>query len=105
MTATHIRDAADAAEVIGVENRTCLEGGIGGHRLVEILGLVRALGKEVEGMLAISLAHAVPTGAKTMEELLIGPYRPFVAREGGEIAASMSAAPRIAGNAPQVREA
>ena len=25
-------------------------------------------------------------GAKTMEKLLIGPYRPFVAREGGEIA-------------------
>ncbi len=40
----------------------------GGHRLVEILGLVGALGKEVEGMLAISLAHAVLTGAKTIEE-------------------------------------
>jgi hypothetical protein len=86
MTAAHVRNAADPVEVIGIENGACLEGGIGGHRLVEILGLVGAIGKEVEGMLAISLAHAVLAGAKTMEELLIGPYRPFVAGEGREIA-------------------
>ena len=37
-------------------------------------------------MLAISLAHAVLAGAKAMEELLVSPYGPFVALEGGEIA-------------------
>ena len=73
MTAAHIRDALDAAEIVGIENGACLEAGVGGHRLVEILGLIGALGEQIEGMLAISLAHAVLAGAKAMEELLIGP--------------------------------
>jgi hypothetical protein len=53
---------------------------------VKILGLVGALGEQIEGMLAVSLAHAVLAGAKAMEELLVSPYGPFVALEGGEIA-------------------
>src|SRR5262245_39383641 len=78
MTAAHIRNAFNAAEIIGIENGACLEARVGGHRLVKILGLVRALGEQIKGMLAISPAHAVLARAKAMQEVLIRPCRPLI---------------------------
>src|SRR5262245_58012796 len=78
MTAAHIRNVFNAAEIIGIENGAGLEARVGGHCLVKILGLIRALGEQIEGMLAISLAHAVLASAKAMEKLLIRPYRPLI---------------------------
>ena len=43
VTGAHIRNAFNAAEIVGIENGACLEARVGGHRLVKILGLVRAV--------------------------------------------------------------
>jgi hypothetical protein len=66
MTAAHIRNAFNAPEIVGIENGACLEAGVGGPRPVKILGLVRTLGEQIEGMLAISLAHAVLARARKL---------------------------------------
>src|SRR5262245_23673753 len=79
MTAAHIRNAFNATEIIGIENGAGLEARVGGHCLVKILGLVRALGEQIEGMLAISLAHAVLARAKAMQEVFIRSCRPLIA--------------------------